>query len=314
MTGQSKPSTQGHGSPGGRKPTNPYKKRSPGERNSSKMNKTVQYILKGWGFGPESTFEIYNYSSGSPTLGWKDGYTLYLRQFVDGTHEVDELVAAGITGYYFMRVRRLDNESARGTDNWPRFNILRMLPNGAYSTRESIQQGQSALRVFFMNDNYSLYPPAAITCIDATNYESPTPLDHFLLDADVMAVMNLIFDHTILTPTFVRTYPALAGMFFSGPVYSQLAVETLGYGSTQPVGHAAGFHLPEAERQNNTSETYQAEAAAFVAEIENESSIRAGEEGKQESSDGEDSSTEVEETATPKKAAGKQTRSTRKTG
>ena len=290
MAGQSKPVANSAGSPGGRKPTNPYKKQSPGQRNSSKMNKAVQHVLTAYGFGTEATFEIYNYSVGSPVVGWKEGYTLYLRQFVDGDHTVLELEQAGVNGYYFMRVRIQVNEAARGADNWPRFMILRILPEGVFSSRSSIQQGFGVLRAFLMNKNYSLYPPNTIASVDATNYDAPLSLDNFILDSDVAVIMGLMFEQDVLTPSFAGDFPTIAPIFFGGPVYPQVAVERFGYGLVRVAGMAPGFVPGPGQRNEH-------------AEASNESEQVADVEGNNGGKEAEDASTAVVEDAMDEDAA-----------
>ena len=277
------PSTDQPGSPGGRKPTNPYKKHSPKDRNSSKKNKAVQHVIKGYRFGSNATFELYNYSVGSPALDWKDGYTLNLRQFVDGDKAVPELEDLGICGYYFMRVRYEVNQSLRGSDNWPRFNIIRVLPDGSFSTPNSLEQGMTGLKNYFMNSAYSLYPPSDITCIDATNSDAPLSLDRFICDVDVPAVLRMVIEPGLTTDTFATDYPDVASMFYGGPIYPQTAVQDFGYGIVTPrvVGLAPGFVLPPAHAQQ-----------AGVIAAANEAAVRAQDNHKQDNDDGHDAADE----------------------
>ena len=228
----------------------PFKKGFSPKRNSSKMNKQVRRLIKVVGFGALAV-ELYCFIKGSDRDGWNEDYTRAFRQFIDAEFEVPFLADAGFCGYYLVRASQAGISTVRGTDNWSRFYLLRMLPNQVPSTAVTRQEGMDILRAFFMDKTYSLYPPASIVTMDDTQTDQLLSLDHFLIDGDIVSIMQQILDESKLTTDFSLAFPLIAPLIFGGPAYSELAVNQFGYGRTAHAAVAPGFVIPV---QNGTNQ------------------------------------------------------------
>ena len=230
------------GSGGGKKKMPPMKPSSPDRRGSTKLNKVMRTTLTVRGYPIK--LELINVSQGNMFVGEKEAYTNHLRKHVDGDVTKQELTALQICGCFNMRVDYNTNLALRGFDGWKRFYFIRILGDDQVSTEATRQQLLAGLSSFLKDEAHSMYPPSDVIQIDNTDETvAPTPLDHFLLDADVVGVMGMLFPDEVLTKTFATDFPEIAGLFFGGPRYPQMAVMQLGYGTHIP-GVAPGFVLP----------------------------------------------------------------------
>ena len=241
---------------------NPY---SPFKKNI-KATKSVQtgHELKVCGF-PPTMLELYSYikyASGSE----RENYTYSFRKNFDGddpNFSFPELEEYGFLGYYYMRDSKESNERKNGSDGYPRYMLVRCVPGGNVTSRETRFEGMNRLSNFFSSKKASKYPPASIRLTDETA-DPPKALDEYLLDKDIFKLLGSIFEEDVLAPTFYSTFPEIAAVLFGGPIYSPEAIAKLGFGqvNTSQAGrgsYAPGFIPPVDENHgtggNNTDPT-----------------------------------------------------------
>ena len=126
------------------------------------------------------------------------------------------------------------------------------MPGENPSTEATRREGTNHMRNFFMDSRYSKYPPSSMVIEDITDY--CTPLDHVVVDRDVLNIINFIFDEDTLNENFARNFSSHAKYIFGGPRYPEEAVTRFGYGLPNPNNgqgraYAPGF-VPPANDNN----------------------------------------------------------------
>ena len=209
----------------------PWKK-SPPKKASSRMNKSVQCILTGACAFDGAPMELHSFER-TTNDGRVEAHTKAFRDAVDSNAPADDiphLSEAGFCAHYTQRRSVSQNLTKTGADGWARFWIVRVVPGSAPSTEATRQQGLDTLAAFFMDRKCSRHPPSSIVRVDATGVHDLTALDHFFLDRDVISAMSLLFEEDELNAGFSNKFSDVAHLFFSGPIYPQLAADTLGCG------------------------------------------------------------------------------------
>ena len=225
--------------PGVQNPYSPFKKK-PGKVSSK--NKESGHTLLCVGF-PETNIELYQFvkvNSGQE----KENYTYRFRRSFDGDDKslyVPHLEEAGFIGYYFLR--GVGNTRMNGSDGYPRYNLMRVVPGENITSPETRMEGLSVLSTFFKSITYSKYPPANIRCSDITA-TAPKSLDKFLLDKDIFSLLENVFEELVLNSGFVSAFPEIAPVIFGGPTYPFEAVDKLGYKETNPADGPQGSYHP----------------------------------------------------------------------
>ena len=278
---------------------NPYNspfKKKVSSKISTKSRTEAGNDLVSIGF-PPTTIELYSFSK-SASGNTKENYTYHYRMHTDGNDEkfhVPVLEEAGFIGYNYMRLDRSSNQRKNGSDGYPRYWLIRCLPEGNPTTSETRLEGLSILNSFFKNKSYSKYPPSHIRTSDLTS-DPPKALDNFLLDDDIIGLLEHTFTEDALNPNFARNFPEIASIVYGGPTYSTKAKEELGYGEPNPKSgesgsYVPGFFLPEKE------ETEQGAGIAEETEKteENKGDVDAQDEDETEESKS-DNHTESNET------------------
>ena len=232
--------------------SNPYAKGSPfkkkASRVSSKLGKAGDELVV-HGIFP-TVYELYAYSKISNGQ-IKDGYTYPFRMFIDGdaNYKYPHLEEAGFVGYYVVRRSPDSDERLNGSDGYARYYMVRCVPGGSPTTKETRMEGLNVLSEFFKHPKTSKYPPASIRLDDLTT-DPPKALNHFLRDVDIFNLLENSFEKDALTPLFVKTFPDLAKVIFGGPTYPAQAVDRLGYGVID--GRVPGF-FPGGDKPRDSS-------------------------------------------------------------
>ena len=227
----------------------PLKKKFTGKQ-STKLGKGNINRLQVRAIHPEWPVELYWYSVGNPSSGWRDGYTFPIRRHIDSDRIEDQIPTMdtiGIKGYFAHRISYDINEALLGNNGHGLFWLFRIVPGEAPSTEVTRREGLNHMRNFFMDSRYSKYPPSSMTTEDITDYA--TSLDHLVMDRDVINIINFIFDKDILNENFAKNFPDHACLVFGGPRYTQDAVMQFGYGKPNPnnsdgCAYAPGFVPP----------------------------------------------------------------------
>ena len=225
----------------------PVRREMPGKM-STKLASRPTYNLYCWGW-PSSPWEAYTFRKGD-----KDAYAAFYRQVVDGEKDCQELEDMGFRMYFTRRRAPGDNSPSTGEDNWPENVYVRCVNNMNPTTPQTRQEGLSFLRRFFMNKEYSKYPPNDINTVDMTNEQDLMPMDHLLMDQHVMALLDRTIPTDHANRRFFTNHRAFASLFFGGPVYPPEAITTYGYGTTLPPPDAANSALDGAVEEEEGKE------------------------------------------------------------
>ena len=225
---------------------------------TSKANKGGSFVLRVHGFPPTGV-EAYSLTLETSGGQGKEGYTYPVRSYVEGTNKnpiIQEILERGsFMACYYQRDGPTTNERKNGHDGWPRYWMIRNLPEGQTSSESSRREGLELLAALFKNKGVSKFPPVDIQKHDITG-STPRAMNHFFMDGDVMCLLDAIMDKDLLNMDFADSYPDFASVIFSGPNYPQEAIERLGY---RPVpnpyngthgNYAPGFFPPGAFQQN----------------------------------------------------------------
>ena len=212
---------------------------------TSKNNKGARFVIESFGFPPTGV-EAFSYTRLVDDNVY-EGYTYPFRQFIEGTtdNEVikDTLQKGNFMACYYQRIDGYDNERKVGSDNWPRYWMIRNLEGGHSSTEASRLEGMELLRTLFKDKTVSKYPPQDIMLRDRTG-NPPAPMNRFFLDGDIIALMETIIDEELLNVRFAVEFPLFASVMFSGPNYPIEAVDRLGFGPQNPQNGRNGNYAP----------------------------------------------------------------------
>ena len=215
-------------------------------RLSSKVSKSVNtHQIRSVGFPPYciEAFEYVKDINGESN----EAYSLPLRKIIEDEIEHPMADDVGFFACLYQRESISKNQRKQGHDNWPRYWMLRMVPGDNPSTPESRQEGANVLKRYFMDTNNTKYPPKDIDIIDDT-HSDPNPMQYYLLDDDIMRVLQHAIDDDFFNTDFAKNYPDMALMAFTGPIFPDECVVKLGFNSLnqdddkKDNGYTAGFH------------------------------------------------------------------------
>ena len=223
-------------------PTSPKKKRGPGSSAASPARKKGRVRLAGgakktpgktnpslscYATHPSFPLEIYLYTVNAENDGFMNTYKKYTK----GEIRCDSLTAVNFTDVKFRRTPLSDNVMMfDGKGFWCSV-IIRTLTSGN-STAETRAEGLAVLKDFFLDRNYTDYPPAGIDCLDASDPSNPRPLDHFLQDRDIVSFIEEHVDESDLNMDFYNNFEACAEKMWTAPNYPAYARSTLGFPDT----------------------------------------------------------------------------------
>lgn len=210
-----------------RKKTNGTTKRSP------KLSKKILFKIQVWGF-PSLPFELYSFSKALNKDSYLYGYKTYIDS--DGDPSLTPITILddnGFNAYYPRRISINQNKVLKGDDSWTRYMIARNIPDYNVTTEQTRQTGLKALQSYFMDPNYSKFPPESIVLVDETNQQNVQSMDNFLLNDDILTVMRDLIDGSLLNRNFYTDMNNLARAFFSGNPPIDAIVN---YGFPNPAG------------------------------------------------------------------------------
>lgn len=213
--------------------TSPFKKSPFSPKSKARLGSKVSknsnpHQIRSVGFPPFciEAFEFVREINGEKN----EGYSWPLRKIIE--NQVDDPMAEDI-GFFaslFQRESISKNQRLQGNDNWPRYWMLRMVPGDNPSTPESRAEGANLLKRYFMDTNNTQYPPKDIDIVDDT-HSDPKCMQHYLLDDDIMRVLQHAIDEEFFNADFAKTYPEMALMAFSGPSFPNDSIIQLGFDS-----------------------------------------------------------------------------------
>jgi hypothetical protein len=210
------PQKKAHGSP-------PRRKNAPMPQRKKKLS----YQLTVQAFPEPFAFEKYIFHYGNDE---KDGFLYSLKQFLSGNLEENPqtLVDANVTACPDHRIPFSNDEVLKDADNVYHRCIIVRYPKEGESTPETRITGLNLLADFFMDHNFSKFPPAFIDKSDITDLDNPSPLDMFFLDKEIKDFIIQAIDEKYLNKTFVATFPEFAKLCWSGKHISVFA-QSLGF-------------------------------------------------------------------------------------
>ena len=225
-------------------PYSPFKKKITGKA-SSRTKSSSGHELMVVGF-PPTMIELYSYTklvSGSA----KENFSYPFRMNFDSddpAYDFPVLESNGFIGYYYMRQSLDSNERKSGVDGFPRYMLVRCVPEGNPSSAQTRKEGLNVLESFFKHKKTSKFPPTQIRTADLTA-DPPKALNEYVLDKDIFILLGNIFEEEVLNRDFVSTFPEISRVIFRGPSYPEEAVSRLGFGhihtSTSSGSYAPGF-------------------------------------------------------------------------
>ena len=197
-------------------PSPPKRKKKDGVPTRKVAPKNFIPTITVYSFMEPLTFEAYIFEQ-SPG---NDGYTASFKKVMKGDLECGYLTDKNFTKFVYRRDLHphRSNEilcNARDEKHW-RCLMIRY-PGLDGSTEESRQEGLAVAKRFFMDPEYSEYPPKNIETVDAMK-EDPEKfpaLDEFFLDHDINAFLREDVESTELNEDFVENYPDFAAKCWS---------------------------------------------------------------------------------------------------
>lgn len=211
-------STSSAGSPRRKKRTG-----KPGSQIDKKetMKKPNSCSLKICKFHETLSFEMIIYER---TDG-EDGYLHFVRQFAQGERENDVLEKLGINRLVPRRMPDTNNEIMLGVKKgyWRQI-IVRYVDEP--STTETRKEALDQLKTFFLDPNFTKYPPPMIETIDLT--DSDKSLDDYFLDDDIQTLMKEDIEEEDLNGNFTRNFAEFAQICWKYDHVSQWA-RSLGF-------------------------------------------------------------------------------------
>lgn len=251
-------------------PYSPFKKKV---GKVSSKNKDTGHTLICVGF-PNTNIELYQYTKVNSGQE-RENYTYHFRKNFDGDDKfsVPHLEEAGFIGYYYLR--GTGNIRKNGSDGYPRYNLMRIVPGENTTSAETRMEGLNVLSTFFKSIRYSKYPPSHIQCSDNTA-QGPGSLDKYLLDKDIFSLLANVFEESVLNSEFFSSFPDIAPVIFGGPEYPPEAIEKLGYRETNAANGAKGnyhpsFVPPEQQEETETRKGDETESPEDEEQVEHDS-------------------------------------------
>lgn len=170
-----------------------------------------------------------------------DGYLYGVDQVLNGSKVCTYLTDKGFYDLVPRRIQRdikdeiLVNTEGKGKGTWRKL-ILRYCPDNGGTTAESRAEGLQVLKRFFMDENFSDYPPKEIETKDVTPVPPAQPhsMDMFLRDREIKAIMNQDLDAAVLDHTFYEKYSDFALFCWSVATDNAFA-NSLGFPSVDSV-------------------------------------------------------------------------------
>lgn len=195
---------------------------------------TLFYEIRSIGFPPFGV-EAFEYSK--VTNGQRsEAYSIPFRRLMDSEDETDcnaQIEEGGFFASLYQRMNITENSRSNGIDNWPRYWLLRSVPGNNPSTSQSRNEGAEILKAFFMDPRQTQYPPKQIDIVDITSTD-PVSMQHFFLDGDVIRILEHVIDEEFFNVSFAHSFPELADIAFSGPIFPTESIIQLGFGSRIP--------------------------------------------------------------------------------
>ena len=208
---------------------------SPAKKSPSKPNKEVPipkskqrdslYCLA---FDENFSFELYFYQKTDDDDGFTHGLAKYIRGNEDETHK--DLDKCNFTEVLVRRSPGSNNNPLQNRkDTYQRKLFLRYPTEGR--TDEKIRgEGLAAVKSFLMDSRFTKYPPSNIDTFDITDYNtnSPTPMDHYMMNKDIEAAIKQNLDASFLNNQFKSEYPEIAERLWTSKYPGEYG-KTLGF-------------------------------------------------------------------------------------
>jgi hypothetical protein len=160
------------------------------------------------------------------TKGKNDGFLATYKRYTEGRLDSSAMDAANFTGCLTRRKAGTDNGIMLDERGFWRQLITRHVSE---STPDSRAEGLAVLKACFLTREFSQFPPDNIETIDATDEEAPHALDMFLMDADIIKIINEQVNNNDLNMEFYSKFTVFAKTLWSGSNYPAFAKETLGF-------------------------------------------------------------------------------------
>lgn len=157
----------------------------------------------------------------------EDGYLHFICQFTQGERENDVLEKLGINRLVPRRKPDTNNEIMLGVKKgyWRQI-IVRYADEP--STPETRKETLDQLKTFFLDLNFTKYPPPMIDTIDLTDLDNTTSLDNLFLDDDIQTLMKEDLEEEDLNGNFTRNFTEVAKICWKYDHVSQWA-RSLGF-------------------------------------------------------------------------------------
>lgn len=158
-----------------------------------------------------------------------DGFTFDYKVIMDGTKSCNYLTAAGFNEYLYRRKLNSKNEQLLNGKNFPRNMLIRDVSDLGGSSKLTRTDGLDALKQFFMDPDFTRFPPRDIMKVDDNREEDPHALDEFFMDEDIKLILEREFNEEDLNREFYKNYNQLAKKIWSGKFFPDYAIDELGY-------------------------------------------------------------------------------------
>lgn len=177
---------------------------------------------------PKNTIELRCVSSNGTLIIWAEGYFWTIIKDIESGAYQDPLMY----GKVGRRVSQEDNSHLLNEAGWWKVAIIRnKSDNDDDDTHEYRMQVLNEIKDYLQNhaDNrFNTYVVNEETA-DETPEGDPLPLDHYIVDGDIIDYVKAMHDIEDNDPTWARTNKIESAFYFSGPTYPHLAKQVLGY-------------------------------------------------------------------------------------
>ena len=242
---QSKPSPKSTSKASPSKGSPSKKQNGKMSRLSSKSNKGIRYEMTAVGFPPLS-IEAFCYTKITNNSEHNEGYTYRLRQMIDSDEEdaiVGYLRDQGFMGHFYRRQGYANQDRIRGdTEEYPRYWFVRVIPNDVESSVATRAEGIEAMTRFVQDPAFNRYPPQLVRNRDITA-APPESMNRHFMDADILSLMEHLFNEDYLNPDFASMFPDHAQMLFSNINLPPQAIDRYGFGAN-PANGPNGAYRP----------------------------------------------------------------------
>lgn len=203
------------------KAPSPRRRQSPGKPASMDKKATLTALA----MHPAINLEIIIYSKGSDN----DAFLNDIKNYFNGSvRSVDTLDEEHFKGCLVRKKLGTTDTILRDDKGFWRHVIVRH-PVGGESTPETRARALEVLKASFLTKQFTQFPPDDIVTIDATDIDNLHSLDMYLLDRDIVNIINEQIDEADLNTDFYTTFQECACKLWSTTPYPNYARQTLGF-------------------------------------------------------------------------------------